>query len=228
MIPPQKKYFFRNIHYPAALILAFQFFAVLGAEAGTWSSKPWRGDSDLPHPASGQVTHAIAFGIDAEPPVPAPFQMTDKISGENWAVSLYPDLTTAVAVTRRPQELLAAIKVKGEGEALLRGRIAAKGKSGGLSLELSGLEAGHKYDLVFFGLAFVTNAAPGKRLVKVGASDVSGGPEVRLLKGDGDGYYVYEYTAPPGGQFTISFEGDGSDPDVRLLRLCGFFNYRID
>lgn len=207
-------------------VLALLFLAAHEAPAGTWTIRQWKSDGDLPQPAPEKVTHAIAFGIDAEPPVPAPFARTNKISGEKWSVWKYPEHKPAVIVDRRPESLLNSIKVGEESFCLLQGRILPKGKSGGLSLEISGLEPGRNYSLALFGPGFAT---VGGSLLKVIASDAPDQPEELKASPTGaKAFFVYDYTAPSNGQLTVSFESDASNKGPQIVRFCAFFNYHED
>lgn len=199
-----------------------------GALAGTWTFRPWVNDGDIPQPAPGLVTHAVAFGIELEPPVPAPFEITKNISGENWAVWRMPEHTASLGVGRRTQAALDSITVGGEGASLLRGQVVPSGKPGGLAIELSGLEAGKNYALVLLGLGFSVWNPGAKFQVEAGANDDGAHREVLSLQNRGDRFLVYEYTAPSDGQVTVSIETSESDPESKTLRLCTFLNYRVE
>lgn len=203
--------------------------ALCGAKAGTWSSVQLKNDGDLPKPAPEKVTHAVAFGIDATPPAPEPFQITNKISGENWSMWKYPEHSASVIVTRRPENVVESIRVKGAGAALIRGKIFPKTNQGGLILELNGLDPGQKYKLVLFGLFLLTPEPDlhGGFQTTVRASDNPDQSEVLKLPGS-EPYFVYEYTAPSDGQLSISFECGVGDAAVGVMRMCAFLNYRAD
>lgn len=216
--------------HPRALfwIPAFLSMAVCTGNAGNWSVVPWKSDKDLPKVTPEQTTHAIAFGIDMDPPAPAPFVITNKTSGENWSVWKAPEHNQEIAVSRRPDEITQtkSVSAKGESAALIRGRILSKGKSGWLTLELTGLQPGVKYKLDIFGLVLFTNK-PAQ--IKATASDAPDKPEfLDQKKGYGAQYYQYEYTAPPGGDLSVTFAGDEADPDTRLIRMCAFLNARAE
>lgn len=199
-----------------------------GALAGTWTFRPWVNDGDIPQPAPGLVTHAVAFGIELEPPVPAPFEITKNISGENWAVWRMPEHTASAAVGRRSQAVLDSISVGGEGASLLRGQICPTGPRAGLAIELSGLEPGKNYTLALFGLGFSVWSQGAKFQVEASASDAAGQREVLGLQSQSARILVYEYTAPSDGQITVSFETSESDPNSKTLRLCAFLNHRVE
>lgn len=203
--------------------LAFFALAACTGNAGVWSTVPWKSDADLPKFTPEAATHAISFGIDATPPPPAPFVITKKISGENWAVWKAPEHTQELAVSRRPDELLStkSVSAKGAGAALIRGRLMSKTKTGWLTLELTGLTPGAKYNLAVFGLV-VFSTGPTK--IEAIASDAPDKPESLPQSGSDSHYFLYEYIAPPDGTLSITFTGDETNPDIRVMRLCAFLN----
>lgn len=208
-------------------ILAFLLLSASGGKAGTWSTLPWKSDKDLPQVPPGMVTHALAFGLDTEPPVPAPFEVTKKISGENWSVWQAPEHTATVVVARCLESIVSHpnFTARGEGAALIRGRILPKGKNGWLTLELKGLEPGRPYRLALFGLALYTT---GSAQVNVTSSDAPDQVATLSQRPNAMQYFVYEYTAPPDGELSLTFAGDGSNPEIRLIKLSAFLNYRVE
>lgn len=193
--------------------------------AGTWTVRQWNTDRDLPEAPPDMVTHAIAFGIDPDPPVPEPFVRTDKISGEKWSVWIYPGHEPTVCVDRRPDYVLRAIKVKGEWAFLLQGRLIPKNRPGGLSLELSGLEPGRHYSLALFGLGFATSGP----LLKVVASDAPDqSEEFKPASAEGKEFFVYDYTAPPNGKLAVFLESAESNKGPQIVRLSAFLNCRSE
>jgi len=220
-IPPDR--FFISGAMP---VLAAMALAASAVQAGTWTRCKWTDDADLPKSAADSATHAIAFGIEAEPDPPPPFEITKKISGDNWAVWTYPEHAASVEVTRRSEQILDTVKVEGSGAALLKGRIVPKGKNKGLSLELTGLEPGKKYNLALFGLAILANAAiPGGPKVSASASDVPDKQEILTLAGGDGKYLVYEYIAPEDGTLKIDFENANTEHEIGVVRFCSFLNY---
>lgn len=212
---------------PAAMsLLAALVLAASAAQAGTWTHSKWTDDADLPKTAPDSATHAVVFGIETEPPPPPPFEITKRISGENWSVWTFPDHSASVAVTRRSEQILDYVKVGGRGAVLLRGRIVPKGKSKGLSLELTGLEPGKKYSLAVFGLAILANAfPPGGPKINVTASDAPDKPESLALGGGDAKYFVYDYTAPEDGALKIDFENANTEHNIGVVRACAFLNF---
>lgn len=210
----------------ALTVLSALTFASPALKAGTWSTTKWTGDQDLPKPAPDSVTHAVAFGIDAEPSPPPPFEITKRISGDNWSVWTYPEHAASVEVTRRGEQVLSYVKVEGDGAALVQGRIIPKGKNKGLSLELTGLEPGKKYRLALFGPAILAEAArAGGQKIQITASDAPDKPEL-IGTGATDGkFFVYEYTAPDDGALKLDFENADENNRVGVIRLCSFLNY---
>jgi len=231
------------------LAAAFLLVAVQAAVAGTWSSRQWLNDGDIPQPAPEMVTHAIAFGIATEPPTPAPYERTKEISGEKWMARKFPDLTGKLEVDDRNSVVLRGVSGKDDGLALLRGRIFPKGR-GGLSLELSGLEPGHNYSLTIFGLGFAT---PGGKVMACAASDAPGQVENFKTKQAGDdAFMVYDYTAPADGKLAVTFEsaegtavqgkgqsragktnkegnmGEGDGENSQVVRFCAFLNQKAE
>jgi len=206
-------------------VLASLTLATSSLQAGTWSHSKWTDDGDLPEVAPESATHAIAFGVEAAPAPPPPFEITKLISGENWSVWTYPEHAAAVEVTRRSEQILDSVKVKGSGAVLLKGRITPKGKNQGLSIELTGLEPGKKYNLAMFGLAILANQnIPGGQKVKATGSDAPDRPETLALAGDGK-YFVYGYTAPEDGTLKIDFENANAEQNTGVVRICAFYNY---
>lgn len=212
---------------PVAMpVLAALTLATSSLQAGTWTHSKWTGDGDLPKVAPDSATHAVAFGIETDPAPPPPFEITKRISGENWSVWTYPEHAAAVEVTRRPEQILDSVKVKDSGAVLLKGRIIPKGKNQGLSIELTGLEPGKKYNLAMFGLAILgNNNIPGGQKIKVTASDAPDSPETLVPASGGGKYFVYEYTAPEDGTLKIDFENANTEQNTGVVRICAFYNY---
>lgn len=195
-------------------------------QAGTWTRSKWTGDADLPKVAPDSATHAVVFGIEIEPAPPPPFEITKRISGDNWSVWTYPEHAASVEVTRRSEQILDSVKVEGKGVRLLQGRIIPKGKSKGLSLELTGLEPGKKYNLAVFGLAILASSfPPGGPKIKATVSDAPDTPEILALGGSDAKYFVYNYTAPEDGQLKIDFENANTEHEIGVIRFCAFLNY---
>jgi len=125
-----------------------------------------------------------------------------------------------------------ALKVGEKGEILLRGSAMPKGNPGGLSLELSGLEPGHNYNLVLFGAGFSARMADDPRDItpqlKVGVSDAPDQSETLKVTGRKGHFFVYSYTSPPDGQLVVSLENGNPDQRPRSIRLSAFLNYRVD
>ncbi len=217
----------------ARFLLATVGFFLAGewAVGGTWSFKPWENDDSLPKAAKEDVTHAIAFGVDTEPPAPAPFEITKQIAGENWSLWRQPGHTTDVVVTRRTkqEENWLKNKFEGQGTVLLRGRVVPSGaKGGGLSLEMDGLQPGAKYQLALLGLALLTSAHKEQEVkIKVSGSDMPEHQESLALYARKPRYLVYDYVAPESGTITVFFEADDSMEAKGAIRLCAFSNYRI-
>lgn len=207
-------------------VLAALALATSAARAGTWTHSKWTNDADLPKVAPDSATHAVVFGIETEPAPPAPFEITKRISGDNWSVWTCPDHSASVEVTRRSEQILDSVKVAGNGATLLKGRIIPKGKNKGLSLELTGLEPGKKYSLSLFGIAILANATiPGGPIVNVTASDVPDKLETLALAGGDGKYFVYDYTAPEDGALKLDFENANTEHDIGVIRFCAFLNY---
>lgn len=229
MIPSPCESRFRRASLSFRLPLVAVFFLVIWtANAGTWAAKKWVDDADLPQPKAGKVTHAVAFGTDAEPAVPSPFQTTKSITGKNWQAYLYPELTASVRVVRNSEQYLSALDIQGKGALLLRGQLGPTETTGGVALEISGLKPGARYNLVLFGLGYSVFPMMGDLPTKVGASDVLGKTEVLNLRGKGLRYWVYDYTAPSNGQLVVSFEADEANPEARRPRFSAFLNYKVD
>lgn len=215
------------------LVLALLFFFTHGTEAGTWSFKKWLSDRDVPQPAPEVTTHAVAFGIQADPPVMAPFQITNKIAGETWSVWRHPDHTKMVVVSVYGQGRLDIMRVGGEGASILRGFVIPRGKEqgAGLSLELTGLEPGHSYNLALFGLGLSASRDAGKEKneINITTSDSSDQPpslDWEMKQGRKEPrFLVYEYVAPENGQLKVSFKSPEGD---RRVRLGAFLNFRVD
>jgi len=175
------------------------------------------------------VTQAIAFGKDKEPPAPAPFEITDGISGTNWAVLRYPEQTASVAVRRRGEKQVERMKLSGKGVVLFKGLIFSKGEKGGLSLELSGLEPGKTYDLALFGMGFMGARLEGSQEVNLSASDNPDATETIDMSETGGGahFFVYEYVAPSDGTLTVDLKNSETNMSGGSIRLCAFLNYRV-
>lgn len=237
LIPPQAKYPARSIWMCRSLFFAFLFSLTVHTEAGTWTFKNWSSDRDIPQPAPDVVTHALAFGIPSETPVMAPFLLTNKIFGQTWSVWTYPGHTKSVGIFRIGEGHKDAMRVGGEAATLLHGRIGPKGKDlqeggVGLSLELTGLEPGHAYNIAFFGLGLsVDRDVQGReqRQMEVSSSDA---PDQRQML-DWDNlrlraqpkFVVYEYTAPENGQVAFNFKSPDGE---RHIRFGAFINFRVD
>ncbi len=198
-------------------------------QAGTWTTVPWSRDSDISGTEGSAVTHAIAFGLELESPLPAPFELSNKRSGENWSVWKMPGHTADVIVTKRPEQMVKRDEAsKGEGGALQRGRIIAKG-NGWLTLELRDLDPGKKYILSIFGLSLITpKTTVASMNVLATASDAPDKQEALPLSSKHGTYFSYEYTAPADGELALTFAGDETNPEIRQIRFCAFLNAPAD
>lgn len=229
--PACSKWFFRSV------VLTFLFFLSTNIEAGTWTFKKWASDRDIPQPAPDVVTHAIAFGVPPNTVVMAPFLLTNKIFGQTWSVWTSPDHTKKLGVSRISEGHKDAMRVGGEGATLLHGRISPKGKDIkegglGLSLELTGLEPGHAYNIAFFGLGMsVDRDVQGKDKHQMDVSSSDAPDQPQILDWDNGPlraqpkFAVYEYTAPENGQISITFKSPEGD---RTVRFAAFMNFRVD
>lgn len=207
-------------------VLAALALATSAARAGTWTHSKWTNDADLPKVAADSATHAVVFGVETEPAPPPPFEITKKISGDNWSVWTYPEHAASVEVTRRSEQVLDSVKVEGSGAAILQGRIIPKGKNKGLSLEMTGLDPGKKYSLVVFGLQILTHEIPpGGRKINTTASDAPDKAEPLAVDGSDGKYFVYDYTAPDDGTLKIDFENANTEHNIGVIRFCAFLNY---
>lgn len=237
LISPLANFYARSKRIFGSGVLTFLFFLSTNIEAGTWTFKKWASDRDIPQPTPDLVTHAIAFGVPSETPVMAPFLLTNKIFGQTWSVWTYPDHTKMLGVARISEGHKDAMRVGGEGATLLHGRIGPKGKDTkgaglGLSLELTGLEPGHAYNIALFGLGLSgsrDNQGRDKHQVDVSSSDPTDQPQ--MLDWDNGPlraqprFVVYEYTAPENGQISFTFKSPEGD---RNVRLAAFMNFRVD
>ncbi len=223
-VSPPDRYFIS-----AALpVLAVLALATSVVQAGTWTNTKWTGDADLPKASPDSVTHAVAFGIETEPSPPTPFEITKRISGDNWSVWTYPEHAASVEVTRRGEQMLDAVKVGGSGAALVRGRIVPKGKNKGLSLELTGLEPGKKYRLVVFGPQILgPSGTSGGPKIKATASDAPDTPEILATMVNDGKYFAYDYTAPEDGGLKVDFESGNTEHAIGVIRFCAFLNFAL-
>jgi len=198
-------------------------------QAGTWAFNSWESDRDLPQDPPETITHAIAFRVEPDASVPAPFKATKKVADENWAVWREPEHTASVVVSRRSESRLNHRQVtgKGGGAALLQGRIIARGKAGGLSLDLGGLEPGGKYRLALFGLGCISARDAEDFTVKATASDAPEHVEELRLNGARGGFFTYEYTVPPDGRLSVSFLAENANGESSFMIFCAFLNARI-
>jgi len=235
-IPPQVSCLGRSKWFFGGFVLAFLVLLPHDTEAGTWSFKKWDSDRDIPQPAPDMVTHAIAFGPPANASVIAPFLLTNKIFGQTWSVWTYPGHTKMVGVGSRTEGHKDAMRVGGDAASLVHGYITkGKGKQEGgvgLSLELTGLEPGHAYNIALFGLGLSADhdtQGKEKHQIEGSASDAADQPQTLdwdlgpLRKQPR--FLVYEYTAPENGQISLFFKSSEGD---RSVRLAAFMNFRVD
>lgn len=221
----------------SGVFLAVLLFLSQGMEAGTWSFKKWDSDRDIPQPAPDMVTHAIAFSPPKEAPIPSPFLSTNKIFGQTWAVSREPGHTKMLGVLPTAQGRMDNLRVGGEGMALLRGRVCPRGKEqekggAGLSLELTGLEPGHVYNLFLMGLGLSADRdSPGRENHQINVSSSDAPDQWQMLDADvgplrnKPKFVVCEYTAPENGGITFFFK---SADEKRNVQLAAFMNFRAD
>jgi len=173
-----------------------------------------------------------------------PFFSLTRFSGQTWSVWTYPDHTKMVGVGRMAEGRKDALRVGGEGASLVHGHIAPRGKDKqeggvGLTLELTGLEPGHAYNIAFFGLGLsVDRDIQGKEKHQMDVSSSDAPDQPQMLDWDNGPlrnqprFVVYEYTAPENGQISFTFKSpEGPEHPARLLykfpcRLvslqCGF------
>ncbi|TSA32267.1 MAG: hypothetical protein D4R65_09635 [Verrucomicrobiaceae bacterium] len=227
--PARSKWFF------GSFVLVVLLFLSQNTQAGTWTFKKWASDRDIPQPAPDVVTHAIAFGPPANAPVMPPFLLTNKIFGQTWSVWTHPDHTKMVAVGRMSEGHKDALRLGGEGASLVHGHIVPRGagQAGkGISLELTGLEPGHAYNIALFGLGLSVDRdtqGKDKHQIEVSASDAADQPQtldwdLGPLRNQPK-FLVYEYTAPENGQISLFFKCPEGD---RSVRFSSFMNFRVD